>query len=505
MAVCFMGIDTGTSETKGVLIDIDANIIAQSTAQHEAMNPFTNAYEYDAEKDWWGDFCTVSKDLIAKSGVDPRDIKAVTTSALGLCCVAVDENCVPTRYAISYGIDGRAEKQMRDLEAEWGQEFIDRVFGRQLCSSDVPPKIRWIQENDPEAYARAAKFINSSTYITAKLTGEYYIDTFLGMAGGFKPLYGENGHPTEETCKGICRPDQLATIAEETDVIGYVTAQAAAETGLAEGTPVTPGGDDSACEAISCGIGKMGDLILQFGSTIYMFLLCDHLVMDPRVWHEEFIIPGTCDVSGATNTAGSMTKWLRDTMFQDLLAAENAGGENAFSVMARMAAHVPVGSNGLVCLPYFAGERTPIDDPNARGAFLGLTINHTREDMLRAGLEGVAYSINQHFRIFEEDGIPIGRVLVAGGGTKNDAWMQIVADVTGKTLLVPAITIGASYGDAMMAAIAAGYWADFDELASKVKIAKTFEPNAENYEAYKKYQAIFDELYPATKELAHQL
>lgn len=505
MAVCFMGIDTGTSETKGVLIDIDANIIAQSTAQHEAMNPFTNAYEYDAEKDWWGDFCTVSKDLIAKSGVDPRDIKAVTTSALGLCCVAVDENCVPTRYAISYGIDGRAEKQMRDLEAEWGQEFIDRVFGRQLCSSDVPPKIRWIQENDPEAYARAAKFINSSTYITAKLTGEYYIDTFLGMAGGFKPLYGENGHPTEETCKGICRPDQLATIAEETDVIGYVTAQAAAETGLAEGTPVTPGGDDSACEAISCGIGKMGDLILQFGSTIYMFLLCDHLVMDPRVWHEEFIIPGTCDVSGATNTAGSMTKWLRDTMFQDLLAAENAGGENAFSVMARMAADVPVGSNGLVCLPYFAGERTPIDDPNARGAFLGLTINHTREDMLRAGLEGVAYSINQHFRIFEEDGIPIGRVLVAGGGTKNDAWMQIVADVTGKTLLVPAITIGASYGDAMMAAIAAGYWADFDELASKVKIAKTFEPNAENYEAYKKYQAIFDELYPATKELAHQL
>ena len=305
--------------------------------------------------------------------------------------------------------------------------------------------------------------------------------------------------------QGICRPDQLATIAEETDVIGYVTAKAAAETGLAEGTPVTPGGDDSACEAISCGIGKMGDLILQFGSTIYMFLLCDHLVMDPRVWHEEFIIPGTCDVSGATNTAGSMTKWLRDTLFQDLLAAEKAGGENAFSVMARMAAEVPVGSNGLVCLPYFAGERTPIDDPNARGAFLGLTINHTREDMLRAGLEGVAYSINQHFKIFEEDGIPIGRVLVAGGGTKNDAWMQIVADVTGKTLFVPEITIGASYGDAMMAAIAAGYWADFDELASKVKIAKTFEPCAENHEAYKKFQAIFDELYPATKELAHQL
>lgn len=504
-AAYFMGIDTGTSETKGVLIDVDANIVASSSAAHDIKQVGPNAYDHDVEKDWWGDFCKVSRDLIEKSGVDPTDIKCVTTSALGLCCVAVDENCVPTRPAISYGIDGRAEKQMRDLEQEWGQEFIDRVFGRPLCSSDVPPKIRWIQENDPDAYERTAKFINSSTYITAKLTGEYYIDTFLGMAGGFKPLYGEDGHPTEETCKGICRPDQLATIAEETDIIGHVTAEAAAATGLAEGTPVTPGGDDSACEAISCGIGKQGDLIVQFGSTIYMFLLTDHLVMDPRVWHEEFIIPGTCDVSGATNTAGSMTKWLRDTMFQDLKAAEEAGGENAYTVMAQLAEQVPVGSHGLICLPYFAGERTPIDDPNARGAFFGLTIGHTREDMLRAGLEGVAYSINQHFRIFEEDGVPIHRVLVAGGGTKNHAWMQIVADVCGKTLLVPEVTIGASYGDAMMAAVAAGYWKDFDELASKVKIASTYEPNPENHEAYKKYQKLFDELYPATRDIVHQL
>ncbi len=504
-AAYFMGIDTGTSETKGVLIDVDANIVASSSAAHDIKQVGPNAYDHDAEKDWWGDFCKVSRDLIEKSGVDPTDIKCVTTSALGLCCVAVDENCVPTRPAISYGIDGRAEKQMRDLEQEWGQEFIDRVFGRPLCSSDVPPKIRWIQENDPDAYERTAKFINSSTYITAKLTGEYYIDTFLGMAGGFKPLYGEDGHPAEETCKGICRPDQLATIAEETDIIGHVTAEAAAATGLAEGTPVTPGGDDSACEAISCGIGKQGDLIVQFGSTIYMFLLTDHLVMDPRVWHEEFIIPGTCDVSGATNTAGSMTKWLRDTMFQDLKAAEEAGGENAYTVMAQLAEKVPVGSHGLICLPYFAGERTPIDDPNARGAFFGLTIGHTREDMLRAGLEGVAYSINQHFRIFEEDGVPIHRVLVAGGGTKNHAWMQIVADVCGKTLLVPEVTIGASYGDAMMAAVAAGYWKDFDELASKVKIASTYEPNPENHEAYKKYQKLFDELYPATRDIVHQL
>ncbi len=501
----FMGIDVGTSETKGVLIDVDANIVAYSSAEHGLMNPAPGFFEHDAERDWWGDFCKVSRELIEKGGVDPADIKAVSLSALGLCCLPVDEDCKPLRNAILYGIDARAEKQMRDLEAEWGQEFIDERFGRPLCSSDVPPKIRWIQDNEPEVYEKTHKFITSSTYLSAKLTGDYYIDRFLGMAGGFAPLYGTDGNPTEETCRGICRPDQLARIAETPEVIGYVTAEAAIQTGLAEGTPVTPGSDDSACEGISAGIGKMGDLMLQFGSTIYMFLLTDHLVMDSRVWHEEFIIPGTCDVSAGTNTAGSMTKWLRDTLFQDLKAAEEAGGQNAYVAMAEAAKDVPLGSNGLVCMPYFAGERTPIDDPKARGAFFGLTIGHTREDIYRAGLEGVAYSINQHFKIFEEDGVPIGRVLVAGGGTKNDLWMQIVADVCGKTLLVPEVTIGASYGDAMIAAVAAGAWKDFEELASKVKIAKTYEPNPDNFEAYKKYQQLFDELYPATKDLVHRL
>jgi xylulokinase len=156
-------------------------------------------------------------------------------------------------------------------------------------------------------------------------------------------------------------------------------------------------------------------------------------------------------------------------------------------------------------MPYFAGERTPINDPDARGAFFGLRLSHTRAHLYRAGLEGVAYSINQHFRIFEEDGVPVRRVMAAGGGTKNATWMQIVSDVTGKSISVPAIGIGASYGDAMMAAVGTGCWNGFEELASKVRPGITFEPNMENHVTYKRFQAIFDELYPATRNLVHRL
>ena len=361
------------------------------------------------------------------------------------------------------------------------------------------PKILWIKENEPEIYARTHKFLTGSTFITAKLTGEYWVDKFLGLAS-FNPLYGPDGTPDTKLCEPICRPDQLARVGETTDIAGVVTAEAASETGLVEGTPVTVGTDDSGAEGISCGIGRLGDLMLQFGSSIYMFLVTDRLVNDDRIWRERFIIPGTFDVSAGTNTAGTLTRWLRDQVFRDL-------GEdgNAYGAMEEEAADVPLGSDGLICLPYFAGERTPINDPDARGAFFGLRLSHTRAHLYRAGLEGVAFSINQHFRIFEEDGVPVRRVMAAGGGTKNAMWMQIVSDVTGKEISVPAIGIGASYGDAMMAAVGTGAWSGFDELAGKVKSGVTYVPDMARHEEYKKYQAIFDDLYPATKELAHAL
>lgn len=500
----FMGIDTGTFASKGVIIDNDGNVIAESSSEHGMENPKPNYYEHDADAVWWQDFCTISNDLIARGGVDPRGIKGVAASALGADCLPVDEECRPLRKAILYGIDARALDQCAELTDLYGKERINDWFGRPLGSSDVMPKILWVKENEPEVYAKTYKFLTGSSFITAKLTGAYWVDKFLGLAS-FNPLYDSDGMPDAELCKPVCRPDQLARVGETTDIAGYVTKEAARETGLAEGTPVTVGTDDSGAEGISCGIGRLGDLMLQFGSSIYMFLVTDRLVDDDRIWRERFIIPGTFDVSAGTNTAGTLTRWLRDQVYGELKLAEEAGGENAYAAMAREAEGISPGSDGLICMPYLAGERTPINDPDARGAFFGLKLSHTRAHLYRAGFEGVAYSINQHVRIFEEDGVPVRRVMAAGGGTKNATWMQIVSDVTGKSISVPAIGIGASYGDAMMAAVGTGCWSGFEELARKVRPGITFEPNMGNHVAYERFQAIFDELYPATKDLMHRL
>ena len=502
----FMGIDTGTNSSKGVLIDDTGRVIAEHSTEHAMTNPAPGHYEHDADKDWWGDLCIISKALLQKSGVDPADVKAVGTSALGADCLPVDEHCRPLRQAILYGIDARATDEMAQLTEMYGEEQIRKWYGRPLCSSDVMPKILWIKNKEPQVYEKAHKFLTGSSFIAAKLTGNYVVDRFLGLAS-FNPLYHNDGTPNPETCKPICRPDQLAEVREANDIAGYVTEEASADTGLAVGTPVIVGTDDSGAEAISTGVVAPGKMMIQFGSSIYMILGTEGLVDDERLWREEFIVPGLCDISAGTNAAGSLTKWYRDTVFPDARQLEQNGGPDAYQTMMEGVGEIPPGSCGLVTLPYFAGERTPINDPQAKGILFGLTLAHTRQHMYRSALESVAYSVNQQLKIMMSHDVPIEQIFAVGGGVKNELWMQIVADVTGKEISTPAITVGASFGDALMAASGIHYpgFETFDKLTDFIKPGKTYYPNMENHEIYKKYQAIYDALYPATADLMHRL
>jgi len=502
----FMGIDTGTNSSKGVLIDSEGSIIAEHAAEHAMTNPAPGHYEHDADNDWWGDLCIISNALIEKSGVDPADIKAVGTSALGADCLPVDEECRPLRKAILYGIDARAADEIAQLTEMYGEEQIKKWYGRPLCSSDVMPKILWVKNKEPEVYAKAHKFLTGSSFITAKLTGNYTVDRFLGLAS-FNPLYSNDGTPNPETCKPICRPDQLARVKEANDIAGYVTEAAAKETGLAVQTPVIVGTDDSGAEAISTGVVRPGKMMIQFGSSIYMILGTEGLVDDDRLWREEFIVPGLCDISAGTNAAGSLTKWYRDTMFQDVMDIEKNGGPDAYQTMMKGIGEIPPGSNGLITLPYFAGERTPINDPQAKGILFGLTLAHTRKHMYRSALEAVGYSINQQLKIIMSHDVPIEQIFAVGGGVKNNLWMQIVADIAGKEISTPAITVGASFGDALMAASGIKYpgFESFASLTNFIKPGKTYVPNMENHEIYKKYQAVYDALYEATASLMHTI
>lgn len=506
MGKYFMGIDIGTRESKGVIIDEMCKVVASSFVEHGLESPKPNYFEHDAEEVWWGDFCKLSHMLLEKSRIPAVEIGGVGVSALSADVVPVDENCVPLRKAILYGIDARAEKEIEDITQYYGEERLMKLLnGRELCSSDCMPKILWIKNNEPEIFKNTFKFLTASSYLTAKLTNEYVIDRYLAISS-FAPCYRDDLTIDKElTTELYCRPDQLAAGRETKDVVGQITKKAAAETGLFEGTPVVTGTDDSGAEAISTGVLNPGDLMVQLGSTCYIIYCSEKMVPDERIWTEDYLIPNTFCLDGGTNTAGSLTRWVRDTYYPDLLEEEKKGGENAYSVMAKMVENIPAGSDGLIMLPYFAGERTPINDPQAKGTIIGLLLNHNRNHIFHAALEGVGYSIAQHINIFEEYGLPVRNFYCAGGGTKNAKWLQIIADITGKPVKITKETTGAAYGDAMIAAIGTGHIDGFDELTKYIEVSKIYEPDMDNYQVYQKYRKLYDKLYTSTKEIMHEL
>ena len=508
----FMGIDVGTFETKGVLIDQDCRITAVHTEKHTMENPREGYFEHDAEAVWWGDFCKISRGLLRESGAAPEDVACVGASALGTDCLPVDENCRPLRPAILYGIDARAEAEAAWLTEHYGAERVQQLFGHPICSGDTATKILWIKNNEPEVYRRTHKFLTGSSFLTARLTGRYVIDQFLAK-GSFRPLYNSDGSKNEAECSLFCRPDQIADCAVSTDVVGWVTEKAAAETGLAAGTPVVTGTGDSTAEAISVGLVEPGTAFFQYGSSMFYYYCVDRLV-DHYVspggngslkGGKVFTVPGTFCIGDGTNAAGTLTRWVRDTLYAPELAVQEQGGENAYAVMAREAAQIPAGSDGLMMLPYIYGERSPLQDPRAAGMIFGLRGNHGRGHINRAALEAIGYSTYQHLLLFAEMGLPPKRIITAGGGTKNRTWMQIICDMAGLPITIPEPYQCSAYGDAMLAAVGCGALKDFPALRDALPRGTVLTPDPENHRLYQEQYPIFRDLYLANRERMYAL
>jgi xylulokinase len=252
-----------------------------------------------------------------------------------------------------------------------------------------------------------------------------------------------------------------------------------------------------------------GTLFVQFGSTLF-YIYCLERQMDACSedlfpGSNPFTIPGSFAATGGTNCAGTLTKWVRDVYYSAEVKAAREGGPDAYSVMAAEAAEAAPGSGGLILLPYFYGERSPINDPGAKGVLFGLTGSHTRREINRAALEAVAYSLGSHMRMFQNHGLRPENVMIAGGGTKNPVWMQIAADVIGMPVQVAEDWQTASYGDACMAAIGCGILKDFRALKEAMPLSRPVAPNAQNHALYQRYLDIYEELYARTKELMHRL
>ena len=493
----FLGIDIGTYETKGVLVDSVGNIISQASKKHEMIVPQSGWAEHRPIEDWWGDFTYVSKKLIEDSKCNPNDIAAVSASTIGPCMLPLDKNGDPLMNAVLYGVDTRAHKEIDLLNSSIGEEKIMQFNGNVLTSQQVGPKILWLKNNRPEIYSKTNKIVNGTGFINFKLTGRYTTDHF--SAAFVSPLYDINKQNwSDELNDNIVDLEKLPELVWTDEIIGNITKTASNETGLAEGTIVTSGTIDAAAEAISVGVIGTGDMMMMYGSTMFYILVTDKVLSDKRLWYSPWLFKGEHSSMGGLATSGTLTHWFKNNFAQELT------GDDTFIRLAQEAEKSPPGSKGIVFLPYFSGERTPIHDTNAKGTFFGLDLTHYRADMYRSIFEGIAYGTNHVIDVYKELNAIPKNLFSVGGGTKNKVWSHTTSDVIGLNQILRKKTIGASYGDAFLSACTVGEIKK-DDINKWNEVEYQIEANLDNQDVYNKGYEVFRELYDNTKHLMKKL
>ena len=493
---CTLGVDIGTSSAKGVLVAADGTILASATRAHSVDRPTVGHVEMNAAT-WWAEFTAISRELIRSARADHPDVEvvAVGVSGMGPCALLTDADDVPLRPAILYGVDTRATAQIESLTAELGAAAIVERGGSPLTTQAVGPKLRWIAEHEPEVAARARRLYMPASWLVAQLTGAYVLDRH--SASQCWPLYdlaAESWHsPWWNRIAGDIEPPHLLWPG---DVAGSVTAGAAAATGIPEGTPVIAGTIDAWSEAVSVGAVEAGDLMLMYGTTMFLVATTSHPVRTPAMWTTAGTTAGSASLAGGMATSGAITAWL-----SELFGGPAAGA--GFADLTAEAEASGIGARGLLMLPYFAGERTPILDPDARGIIAGLSLEHTRGDLYRAALEATAFGVRHNVESMRAAGVRIDRIIAVGGGTTGRLWTRIVSDVTGLPQQIPAVTIGASFGAAYLAARSQTDTSGaIDEWNP---VVATCEPDAEATAVYDARWPLYRDLYEQTAPLIHEL
>lgn len=499
-----LGVDIGTYSAKGVLCTPEGEVLASHTVEHELTVPRPGWAEHDADVVWWGGFVAICRSLLSgQYGSD--DVGAVAVSAIGACMLPVDERGRPLRPGVLYGIDTRATAEIAWLNHEFGEGELFELGGMALTSQAIGPKILWLRRNEPVIYARTHKVLSAAQYIVHRLTGEFVIDRH--SASYYNPLFDVRRLEWDDRfMTPIVDLERLPRLLWSNEIAGTITVDGAAETGLRIGTAVTAGTIDAAAEALSVGVMSPGDMMCMYGTTMFFINVTDRPVPDPRMWATGYLLPGLYDIAGGLSTTGALTRWFRDNLGQPELAEEREGGPNAYAALADLAASVPPGSAGLVCLPFFSGERTPINDPLARGMYAGLDLTHTRAHLYRATLEGTAYGVRHNLEAMAEMGASPKRLVAVGGGAKNRLWLQIVSDVGNVPQVIPKRTIGASLGDAFLAGVATGIVSGLDALERDwVQIAEILEPDPARHQQYGEYYAVYRGLYEGARDQLHEL
>ncbi|GAA2463643.1 FGGY-family carbohydrate kinase [Nocardia seriolae] len=480
-----LGIDIGTSGSKGVLVDQKGMVAMRAERPQRVSTPRPGWVEHDAETVCWADFAAIARELVAAADGDPID--ALSVSGIGPCLLPADAAGNPLRPAILYGVDTRATVEIDELEAELGAHTVLERCGSPLTSQAVGPKLRWLIRHEPRVWKSTRMLLMASSFLVHRLTGRYVLDH--QSASQCVPMYDLMARDwARDWAESVAPGLRLPELAWPTETVGQVTPEAAAATGLPAGLPVTTGTIDAWAEAAGVGVRAPGDCMIMYGTTMFLTQVLTHPRPQPGLWTTCGTWPGTYTSAAGMATSGAITDWLRTLTATD------------FTDLLDEAAHVPPGSRGLLVLPYFAGERTPLFDPDARGMIAGLTLTHQRADLYRAVLEGIAYGVRHNLEVMSAAGAPATRLVAVGGGTKGGLWTRSVSDVTGLPQQLPADTVGAALGNALLAAESQSI-----DTAAWNPIIATIEPDPTRTARYDPYYRHYRSLYEATRSTAHFL
>lgn len=480
-----LGIDVGSSSTKGALVTLDGHVIAVAERRHELRSLAPGRIEHDW-REWWGEFSSVCRELLYNRAVS---LEAMSVSGLGPCLLPADDDGLPLRAAISYGVDTRATEQIAELYRSYPVNRLDGISGHALTSQSVGPKMLWLRDQEPEVWARTRKFFSSGSFLVYRLTGSYMLDHTT--ASMYDPFYnawtnGWDGQWMKELAPDVRFPQ----LRWPDEIVGTVLPDASRETGIPTGTPVAAGTMDFWSENIGCGAERPGECMIAYGTTMSVSAVTSQVISTSTLWSAPGNAADVNHVGGATSTAGALTDWIKQ-----LTSASD------YATLLTEAEHVPAGSRGLLVLPYFSGERSPIHDPDARGVVIGLSLFHGRGEMYRAILEAIALSVRHVLSVVDAAGVEIDRVVAVGGGVRGPLWAQIVSDVIGRPQQVPSVPLGAAYGDALLAARGAGV----AQAGRWGRVERQIDPDPRNAALYDDLFALYRQLDEATRTIAHSL
>ncbi len=487
--------DLGTSGNKASLYSADGQLVASAVCSYETHYSHGTWAEQDPN-DWWSAVCSTTSRIM--EGRDPKSVVAVAFSGQSMGCLCLDKNGTPLTNSIIWQ-DSRATKEA-DLLTEriGGLSEGCRITGQQLSANYIVEKLMWIKEHQPEIYRDTFVVLPAKDYIAYRMTGNFTTDH---TDAAFSQMYDMQERKLSAAlldASGI-DGDKFPKIVPSTAIVGEVTSQAAAELGIAAGTPVVAGAGDGPCAALGAGAIEAGDAYACVGTSTWLSYVIDEYTYDPygRLQLQPLAVDGKYVLAGTMQAGGLSYHWARKQFFNQPIS---------YQEINEMIEKSPAGANGVLYLPYLMGERSPWWNTKARGAFIGLRGYHEKSDMLRAVLEGVAmnmkliYNDISHFRSFGKE------MNMIGGGAKGSVWRQIFADMFGMTIHRPqTVEEATSFGAVMIAAVGVGLFPNFQEAKKLIKIEATNEPNMENHAVYEELLQIFEDTYHALEPINDRL